>query len=111
MTTSITKSRAGHYWATVRDDQGRIVVRDKYATLQAARDAVFGAVNGHRAEAIANAAAPELLAALCELTGAVECAYEAIYEALPDGPMPDWFLRLHHATKQGRAAIAKATGA
>ncbi len=49
-----------------------------------------------------------VLAALIESVDAAECAYESIYEALPDGPIPEWFIRLEAAAKQGRAAITKA---
>jgi hypothetical protein len=57
------------------------------------------------------AAAPDQHAALIESADAIESAYESIYEALPDGPVPDWFVRLEAAAKQARAAINKATGA
>ncbi|MPS30532.1 MAG: hypothetical protein E2576_14470 [Alcaligenaceae bacterium] len=53
--------------------------------------------------------APELLASTVESADAIECAYEDIYQALPDGPVPEWFVRLEAAAKQLRAAIAKAT--
>lgn len=35
----ITKSRAGHYWLTVRDSAGRILLRDMFDNLAAARRA------------------------------------------------------------------------
>ena len=41
--TTITKSRAGHYWLTVRDAQGRILLRDQFSTLEAARAAAVKA--------------------------------------------------------------------
>jgi hypothetical protein len=36
---TITKSRAGHYWLTVRDSAGRILLRDMFDSLAAARRA------------------------------------------------------------------------
>ena len=36
---NITKSRAGHYWLTVRDADGRILLHDKFSTLEHARRA------------------------------------------------------------------------
>jgi hypothetical protein len=36
---TITKSRAGHYWLTVRDSAGRILLRDMFDNLDAARRA------------------------------------------------------------------------
>ena len=45
MTAAITKSRAGHYWLTVRDDRGQIVLRDQFATLEQARAAKAAAMN------------------------------------------------------------------
>lgn len=64
-----------------------------------------------KANARLMAAAPDQYAALIEIASAIEDAYEDIYQSLPDGVVPDWFIRLHAAAKQARAAIAKATGA
>jgi len=36
---TITKSRAGHYWLTVRDSEGRVVLREMFNSLPAARRA------------------------------------------------------------------------
>ena len=36
---TITKSRAGHYWLTVRDSAGRILLRDMFDRIAAARRA------------------------------------------------------------------------
>ena len=37
MKTIISKSKAGHYHLTVRDDRGMIVYKDKYSCLADAR--------------------------------------------------------------------------
>jgi len=93
----------------VRDENGRKVA------------ATWGINNGdphrpaYRAECDANAwliaAAPEQHAALIEAASAIEDAYEDVYQSLPDGPVPDWFVRLEAAAKQARATINKARGA
>ncbi len=42
-------------------------------------------------------ARPERHAALIDSEGTIEDPNEAIYRSLPDGPVPDWFVRLEHA--------------
>jgi hypothetical protein len=39
MKATITKSKAGHYHLTVRDDQGCIVLYEKFGSLEQARAA------------------------------------------------------------------------
>jgi hypothetical protein len=63
---------------------------------------------GQMAKSVSDKTRDELLASLIEITDAVESAYELILEALPDGPIPDWFIRLESSAKQGRASISKA---
>jgi hypothetical protein len=36
---TITKSKAGHYWVTVRDSKGQIVLTEKFDGLEQARRA------------------------------------------------------------------------
>ncbi len=101
-------------WIVRRLNTGLWIATDNLTPLARMRTAAScGPDQRARREADAQlmAAAPDQHAALCKLTDAVERAHEAIYQALPDGPVPDWFVRLHHAAKQARAAIAKITGA